>query len=146
MHNDMTIKQSTLLICHADTVALSSRESNHAYGRYLQEVVIPPPQTSIWDRLECRKQCVEMGMFMIIRLGRESFDLLVGICKLTVNLTPLNRDLGLMEEEIVWIEGDNGGDSEVLDVYGGGKIFICTVWGYQHCVWERCGGGDGINN
>ena len=35
---------------------------------------------------------------MFIGLGSKLFDFLVSICRLTVNSTPLNRDLGMPDE------------------------------------------------
>ena len=94
IHNDMTIKQSTSLICQVAAASSSGGEGYKSCGRYIRGGAIPPPAESVWGRLETKKECDEMEFFMFIGLSRESFNLLVSICETTINRTPLNRDGG----------------------------------------------------
>ena len=63
-------------------------------GRYKRHGAIPPPEESIWARVDCVQVSDEMEFFMFLGLSRESFAELVQICERRVEENPLDRDCG----------------------------------------------------
>ena len=70
MQNDITLKQSASLLCHVAAASSSGGEEPHkSCGRYRRNGAIPPPQESVWGRLERNKSCDEMDFFMFVGLS-----------------------------------------------------------------------------
>ena len=93
VHQKNTTELTTSVLCHA--AASSSGSSEHkACGTYKRGGALPPPQESVWGRLERNSKLGSMEFFMFLGLSRSAFDDLVDLCTPAINENPMNRDYG----------------------------------------------------
>ena len=94
VHQKNTTEQTTSVQCYAaaSSCGLSKRKES---GVYRRGGALPPPQDSVWGRLERNQKCDPMEFFMFLGLSRSAFDELVELCTPTINGNPMGRDYGV---------------------------------------------------